>query len=168
MELEGILSISGKPGLYKMVAQGKGRIIVESLSDRKRIPISALNQVSALEDIAIYTDTEEVPLKDVFTNIAEKEQCAPCISYKEGDAKLKDYFAEILPDYDESRVYTSHIKKVLKWYNQLQEMDLISLEEETEEEKTEAKEETATEEAPANEETTGEATVVEAEESKDE
>ncbi|MFB6316969.1 DUF5606 domain-containing protein [Saccharicrinis sp. FJH54] len=125
--LKGILSISGKPGLYKMVTQGKNSIIVESLLDGKRIPAHSFAKVISLEDIAIFTETEEVPLADVFKAIIEKEgegNPAPDAKSISGD-DLKTYFEEILPEYDRDRVYVSDMKKVLAWYNLLLENDLL-------------------------------------------
>lgn len=130
MNLEGILAISGKPGLYKLVSQTRGGILVESLTDKKRFPIAATAQVSALSDIAIYTYTTEVPLTEVFTKIAEKENMGPTIKPKSSADELKGFFSEILEDYDEDRVYVSDIKKVASWYNQLQANGMIDLEKE--------------------------------------
>lgn len=137
MNLEGILAISGKPGLYKLVTQSRSGFIVQSLIDNKKIPISAANNVSALQDIAIYTYSEEIPLVDIFRSIAKKEDCKKAISHKESADKLKSYFGEILPDFDEERVYNSDIKKVISWYNQLVDLGMIDLEEDKEEEKSE-------------------------------
>lgn len=125
--LKGILSISGKPGLYKMITQGKNSIIVESLVDGKRIPAHSFAKVISLEDIAIFTDVEEKPLADVFRAIIEKESegnKAPDPKKISGE-ELKAYFSEIVPDYDRDRVYVSDMKKVLTWYNLLLEQDLL-------------------------------------------
>lgn len=138
MNLEGILSIAGKPGLYKMVAQSKGGLIVESIVDEKRFPISQAQNVSALQDIAIYTETEEVPLADVFNKIAEKESLGKAIDHKENPKSLGEYLAEVLPDYDRSRVYNSDLKKLFQWYNLLQEQGLIVLEDKTEDDSSES------------------------------
>lgn len=119
MTLEEIISVTGKPGLFKIISQTKNSIIVESLTDQKRFPINAMHNVSVLDNIAIYTYETEVPLKQVFKAIAEKEEGKECINHKESAKKLVAYFKEILPDYDEERVYTSNIKKVLQWYNML-------------------------------------------------
>jgi hypothetical protein len=117
MEFSKIIAVSGKPGLYSAVSQTKSGFIVESLADKKRFPITATNNVSLLENIAIYTYDEEVPLLDIFKTIHEKEAGKEAISHKESGNKLSAYFSEILPDYDEERVYTSNIKKVIQWYN---------------------------------------------------
>ncbi len=123
MSLEKIISVTGKPGLYKIIAQSKGGIIVESLIDKKRFPINAMHNVSVLDNIAIYTYEEEVPLKFVLKTISEKEEGKESISHKESNKNLEVYFSEILPNYDDERVYPSNIKKVLQWYNLLVKND---------------------------------------------
>lgn len=120
MSLDKILSISGKPGLYELKAQTRTGFVAESLADGKRLTVNMRNNVSVLSEIAIYTTTEEVPLKDIFKNIQEKENGGQAINHKESKAKLESYFGEVLPDYDEERVYPSDIKKVIQWYNILQ------------------------------------------------
>src|SRR5690554_1410433 len=149
MDLSGIISISGKPGLFKVVAQSKNNIIVESLIDNKRIPAYSTDRISALEDISIYTYEEDVPLKEVYTCLATKENCGEGPSHKESLNKLSAYLEEILPDYDQDRVYPSDIKKLFQWYNILQKAGLIKLEEEKKEEeaKKEAPKKKATEKA---------------------
>lgn len=134
--LKGILSISGQSGLYKMVAESKNNIIVESLDNLKRFPVHSTSKVSALEDIAIYTETAEVPLKEVFKAISDNENGGQAISSKSSVNELKTYFENIVPEYDKGRVYISDIKKVLLWYNILQEKELLDFSE-TEEEKRE-------------------------------
>ncbi len=133
--LKDILSISGHGGLFKFISQGRHGIIVESLETKQRMNASASAKVSALEDIAIFTDTEDIPLKDVFKAIHEKENGGETISHKSSADELKDYFAGILPDYDRDRVYVSDIKKVVQWYNLLHKFEMLNFEEE-EEEKT--------------------------------
>ncbi len=117
MTISGIISISGKPGLYKVVAQGKNNIIVESLLDQKRIPAYASDRISALEDISIYTYGEDKALSEIFDAIFEKEKGGKAISHKEDQAKIVAYLLEILPEYDQERVYASDIKKIFMWYN---------------------------------------------------
>ncbi len=117
MEFSKIIAVSGKPGLYSAVSQTKSGFIVESLADKKRFPITATNNVSLLENIAIYTYDEEVQLLDIFKTMYEKEEGKEALSHKESGNKLSAYFSEVLPDYDEERVYTSNIKKVIQWYN---------------------------------------------------
>jgi len=139
--LKGILAISGNAGLFKMVAESKNNIIVESLETQKRMPVYSTAKISALEDIAIYTYEAETPLKQVFKAIAEKEDNGPAISHKSSGNELKAYFEEVLPDYDKDRVYVSDIKKVLMWYNTLQEKDMLDFSEEEEDTDTEEKSE---------------------------
>ncbi|REH48848.1 hypothetical protein C7448_105129 [Tenacibaculum gallaicum] len=117
MEFNKIISVTGKPGLYEILSQTKTGVIVKSIVDGKRFPITATHNVSLLENIAIYTYEEEVPLAQVLKNIADKEEGKEAISHKESANKLTTYFSEVLPDYDEERVYASNIKKVIQWYN---------------------------------------------------
>ena len=141
--LKDILSISGYGGLFKFISQGRVGIIVESLEDQKRMNASATAKISALEDISIFTDTEDKPLNDVFKLVFEKENGGVSINHKSSADELKNYFTEVLPDYDRDRVYVSDIKKVINWYNILQKLELLNFEEEEEkeEEKTESAEE---------------------------
>ena len=142
MSLEKILSISGKPGLYKLITQTRGGFVAESLLDKKRISINVRQNVSLLSEIAIYTLTEEVPLKKVFNSIKEKENGEQAsVSPKDSKDKLEEYFFDVLPDYDEDRVYASDIKKVIQWYNLLQENDLLDFSDETEAKKSNSDEE---------------------------
>ena len=134
MDLKDILAIGGKPGLYKFISQAKNGIIVENLKDNKRIPSYATDKVSALDDIAVFTEDEEVSLAQVFVNIFKKEEGKACISHKSSSDELKNYFAEILPDFDKDRVYVSDIKKILSWYNILLELDMVDGELKEEEE----------------------------------
>lgn len=137
MDLKGILSIGGYSGLYKLIKQSKTGFVVESLADKKRMQAFATSKISTLEDIAIYTETGEISLKDVFKKIFEKEGGKQTISHKSKPEELKNYFAEVLPDYDRDRVYVSDIKKVVNWYNQLVDLGMIDLEEEEDEQKEE-------------------------------
>ncbi len=120
MSLDKILAISGKPGLYELKTQTRSGFLAESLLDGKRLSVSIRHNVSMLSEIAIYTFTEEVPLQEIFRKIQEKEEGKQAISHKESKNKLEAYFSEILPDYDEDRVYVSDMKKVIQWYNILQ------------------------------------------------
>ena len=140
MNLDKILAISGKPGLYALKVQTRSGFVAESLLDGKKITVGLRSNVSLLSEISIYTVSEEKPLVEVMRNIAVKEDNGPAISHKEDNATLAAYFAEILPDYDQDRVYPSDIKKVLNWYNMLQAKGLVS------------KEVPVKEEAPAKEE----------------
>lgn len=140
MNLEGIINISGKPGLYRIISQGKNSIIVESLIDKKRIPLYSRNQANSLEEIGIYTYEDTLPLVDVFKKIAIKENCKQCILVKSSQNALENYFREMLSDYDEDRVYISDMKKIINWYNTLQSAGLIQLPKEKEKTQKEKKE----------------------------
>jgi hypothetical protein len=117
MTIDKIIAISGKPGLYEMISAGKKNVIIQSLTDGKRFPISVASNISTLDSIAIYTNIEEVPLTDIFYTMFQKENGKEAISHKESANKLTNYFTEILPDYDTERVYASNIKKIIQWYN---------------------------------------------------
>lgn len=124
--LKGILAISGHSGLFKMVTESKNSLIVESLETGKRMPTYSTSKVSALEDIAIYTETEDVPLKNVFKAINDKEEGGKtAVSHKSSSKELKSYFVSVLPDYDKDRVYVSDIKKVILWYNILHDKNML-------------------------------------------
>lgn len=126
MSLDKILSISGKPGLYKIVAQTRAGFVAESLIDNKKVSVTMQSNVSVLSEIAIYTLTEELPLREVFKKIQEKENGQPTsISHKDTKEVLEEYFFNVLPDYDEDRVYPSDIKKVVQWYNLLHTHKLL-------------------------------------------
>lgn len=133
MDLKEILAISGYGGLFKYVSQGRNGIIVEGLEDKKRMNAFSHFKVSSLNDIAIFCDSGEVALREVFKKISEKENGGLAFNGKIEDKKLKDYFAEILPDYDREKVYTSDIKKVISWYNLLQKNGITNFEEEAQE-----------------------------------
>ncbi|SHJ26880.1 DUF5606 family protein [Pseudozobellia thermophila] len=118
MSLDKVLSIGGKPGLYKLVTQTRTGFVAESLLDKKRITVGMRSNVSVLSEIAIYTLEEELPLREVFQRIQVKEKGGKTsIGHKEEKIKLEEYFFEVLPNYDEDRVYASDIKKVIQWYN---------------------------------------------------
>lgn len=118
MTLDKILSIGGKPGLYKLIVQTRGGFVVESLLDQKRTTVGMRSNVSVLSEIAVYTLEEELPLRKVFQKIKDKEDGGKtAIGHKEEKIKLEEYFFEVLPDYDEDRVYASDIKKIIQWYN---------------------------------------------------
>ncbi|GAA4270536.1 DUF5606 family protein [Hyunsoonleella aestuarii] len=142
MSLDKILAISGKPGLYKLITQTRGGFVAESLIDNKRLSVSIRQNVSILSEIAIYTLTEEIPLKQVFLNISKKESGAKTsVKSKDSKDKLEEYFFDILPDYDEDRVYASDIKKVIQWYNLLQQQNMLDLLKDEDEEKVATDEE---------------------------
>jgi hypothetical protein len=129
MNLTGIIAISGRPGLYKVIAQGKNNVIVESLVDRKRFPAYSSDRISALDDISVYTYEVEKPLKEIFKAIFEKENGGETISHKDNDSNLITYILEVLPNYDQERVYISDIKKVFQWYNLLHKAGELKLNE---------------------------------------
>lgn len=124
MNLDKILAISGKPGLYALKIQTRSGFLAESLVDGKKITVGLKSNVSLLSEISIYTNAGEKPLKEVMEAIAAKENNGPSISHKESIETLTQYFAQILPDYDTDRVYPSDIKKVITWYNLLQSKGL--------------------------------------------
>lgn len=153
MNLTGIIAISGRPGLYKVIAQGKNNIIVESLIDNKRFPAYATDKISALDDISIYTYDEDAPLKDLLTAIYKKEGGKMCPSHKESLTVLQNYLLELLPNYDQERVYSSDVKKMFQWYNLLHKSGNLKMEEEATEAieivEEESKSETTTKKATA-------------------
>ena len=135
MDLRTVLSVSGKPGLFKLIAHQKNGVVVESLLDGKRTAISANANVSSLGDIAIYTYEEEVPRRDVFKAMAEVTEGKEALSHKSSKDQWEEFFGEVLPKFDQERVYASDIKKVVQWFNILVKNDLLSiLEEEASEE----------------------------------
>ncbi|SRR6056297_272651 len=130
MGLEKILSVAGKPGLYKLITQTRSGFVAESLLDGKRISVGLRSNVSVLSEIAIYTLEEELPLREVFLKIQEKENGGKTsVGHKEDKIKLEEYFFEVLPNYDEDRVYASDIKKIIQWYNMLVDRDIADFSE---------------------------------------
>jgi hypothetical protein len=121
MELTEILSISGRPGLFKMLSNNGSRLIVESLNDGKRMPVSATAKISSLGDIAIFTIEEDVPLGEVFEKMREKTGGEPAPSHKSDPKELRTFLDSILSDLDHDRVYDSDLKKLFQWYNILLE-----------------------------------------------
>lgn len=134
MDLTEIMSISGKPGLYKMITHTKTGMLVESMDDQKRFPVFTHEKVSSLEEISIFTETDDIPLKEVFKKIYDLLKGEKAISHKSSGEELKDFFDDVIPDYDKERVYVSDIKKVIQWYNILHEKDLLDFTEEEEKE----------------------------------
>ncbi|MDO4164536.1 MAG: DUF5606 domain-containing protein [Bacteroides sp.] len=147
--LKTILSISGKPGLYKLISQGKNMLIVESLIEKKRMPAYGNEKIISLGDIAMYTDEEDVPLKDVLASMKQKENGAPVsLNLKKATSEeLRDYLAEVLPTFDRDRVHPSDIKKLISWYNLLVASGLTDFEEEPEQAAESAEATEATESA---------------------
>ncbi|MEA1787129.1 DUF5606 domain-containing protein [Arenibacter sp. GZD96] len=144
MSLDKILSIAGKPGLYKLVTQTRTGFVAASLLDGKKLSVMAKSNVSVLSEIAIYTLEEEIPLRHVFLQIQEKENGGKTsITHKADKLALEAYFFEILPNYDEDRVYASDIKKIIQWYNLLHDNGIVDF---TENPKEDAAEKTDLEE----------------------
>jgi hypothetical protein len=131
--LKGILSISGYPGLFKMVTEAKNSIIVESLVTGKRMPAYSTSKISALSDISVFTENGEIQLKEVLKRIQESGKE---VSPKASNDEIKAFFGEMVPEYDKDRVYVSDMKKILQWFQLLKEKDLLN---EPEEETTEEK-----------------------------
>ena len=137
IDLSEILTINGKTGLFKLISKGKNNFIVESLVDRKRVPAFSHEGISSLNNIAIFTYEEDIPLVDVFKIIYEKENGGKAPEMPKDNEQLKKYFEEILPNYDKDKVYPHNIKKALMWYNLLHDNGILDFTEETTEETTE-------------------------------
>ena len=135
--LKEILSISGKPGLYKLISNTSNALIVESLLDGKRFPAYSNAKIISLEDISIYTEDEDMPLKEVFKRIYKKEEGKPTINHKEASNVITNYIESVVPEYDADRVYVSDMRKMIQWYNLLLEKNMLNLEEEEEKEEEE-------------------------------
>ncbi|MGZ5193112.1 MAG: DUF5606 family protein [Kaistella sp.] len=126
MQLEKIISISGKPGLFKLISQLKNGFIIEDVVSKKKVSIGNTSQVSLLDNIAMFTFDKEVPLFEVFENVAKNNDYKETISHKSTDAELRAFMTESLPDYDTERVYVSDIKKLAQWYNILNKAGYIT------------------------------------------
>lgn len=147
-----ILSVSGRPGLYKLISTAKNMNIVESLADGKRIPIYAQEKVIALSDVSIYTESDDTPLREVFKSIKEKENGKQVkLNSKSSNKEFFAYLAEVLPDYDKERVYASDAKKIISWYNILVESNIDFEEAEVDETAETEESETATTETKTEE-----------------
>lgn len=151
MQLEKIISISGKPGLYKLVSQLRNGFIIEDVSSKKKVSIGNSSQVSLLDNIAMFTVDKEVPLYEVFENIAKKFDYKQAISHKAKEEELKQFMSDVLPTYDETRVYVSDMKKLIQWYNILQKAGYITPESFVKAEVEEAPAAEVVEEAPKKE-----------------
>ncbi len=150
IKLKDILSISGKGGLFKFIAQARNGIVVESIDDDKRHVAPSTARVSSLEDIAIFTREEEVALADIFMIIHDRSEGKETISHKASSDELKKFFEELVPDYDDERVYVSDIKKVFQWYNQLHAHGLLEvIDKEEEGEEASSEEDTPAKDTPA-------------------
>jgi len=130
MDLSGIISVSGMPGLYKVVGQMKNGVIAESLIDKKRVPVHSHQQISSLEDISMFTTGENKPVAEILKAIYDKEKGGKCLDHKADEKEILAYFEAILPDYDKERVYVSNMRKLFNWYNLLQETGNLKLKEE--------------------------------------
>ena len=136
MKLDKIIAIGGKPGLFKLLTQTKSGFVAESLTDGKRLTVNLRNQVSVLSEISVFTLEEEKPLPEVFELLLQKENgSTSSISHKADKLALEEYFFEILPNYDEDRVYPSDIKKIIRWYNILVDHKLLEISEDPEQDK---------------------------------
>ena len=142
MDLSKILSISGRSGLFQVVSQLKNAVLVESLLDKKRFPAFAHEKISSMEEIAVFTATEDKPLKEILKSIFDKLEGKPAPDPKSDNKLLQAFFLEVVPDYDSGRVYISDIRKILGWYNLLLENQLLDFSEKEEEKPEEKKEET--------------------------
>ncbi|MEY3343191.1 MAG: hypothetical protein RL090_875 [Bacteroidota bacterium] len=141
MGLKGIIAVSGMPGLYKVIAQNKAGFIVESLTDKKRQPISATQRISMLDDITVYMKEDDITLKEVFLKMKEHSEKNPLPEAKADDKKLRTAFAEVVPGFDSERVYNSDIKKMFAWFHMVK--DFVA----TPDEEAKATEEPANEES---------------------
>ena len=138
MKLDEIIAIGGKPGLFKLLTQTKSGFVAESLTDGKRLTVNLRNQVSVLSEISVFTLEEEKPLTEVFELLRQKENGnTSSISRKADKLTLEEYFFEVLPNYDEDRVYPSDIKKIIRWYNILVDHKLLEISEDTEQDNEE-------------------------------
>lgn len=130
MNLSEIIAVAGQPGLYKTIAQSKNSVIVESLIDKKRLPVYATQRVHTLEAISVYTTDKDMPLGDVFKKIADKEnKGATPVDHKADEPEMMKYFGEVLPEYDKERVHISDVRKLIQWYNILQKADMLNFDE---------------------------------------
>ena len=132
MDLSTILSISGKPGLYKLISQTKTGALVESLLDSKRYPAFSNEKISSLADISIFTIDDDISLQEALQAIYRKENGGECINHKASESEIIAYMKEVLPNFDEERVYVSDMRKLFSWYNLLNSKHLIDLETEEE------------------------------------
>ena len=129
MDLQGIISISGMPGLFKVVGQMKNGVIAESLNDKKRFPVYSHQQISSLEDISMFTTADNKPVSDIMKAIYDKEKGGACIDHKADEKQITAYFESVLPDYDKERVHASNMRKLFNWYNALQTTGNLKLKE---------------------------------------
>lgn len=133
IDLTGIIAITGQPGLYKIVAQSKNGIIVEGLSDKKRVNVYASTKVSTLSDISMFTTGDDKPIEEILSAVFDKENGGPAIDNKADDKAIAAYFAAVVPDYDKDRVYVSNMRKLFSWYNVMQSTGNLKKKEENKE-----------------------------------
>ncbi len=138
MDLKEIVSIAGRPGLYKIIAQGKNSVFVESLIDKKRFPAHASDKISSLGDISIYTLDDDVKLEEVYEKMFKVLDGKEALSHKEDSQKLRDFIIGFLPNYDSDKVYDSDVKKLFQWYNILHKTGLMVFDKESDEKSTDA------------------------------
>jgi hypothetical protein len=129
MNLSEIIAVAGQSGLFKTIAQSKNSVIVESIVDKKRMPVYATQRVHTLEAISVYCTDKDVPLVEVFKKISEKTNKGPAIEHKADEPELLKYFGEVLPDFDKERVHISDVRKLIQWYNILQKADMLNFDE---------------------------------------
>ncbi len=134
MDLTKIIVVSGKSGVFKVIAQSRSGFIAESLIDGKKMPISASNRITTIDDIVVFTETDEVKLREIFLKMKDKTNAQQAVDHKSDDDQIKEFFGSVLPDYDKERVYVSDMKKMIFWYNLLQKNDMLDFEEEKTEE----------------------------------
>ena len=150
MDLSKILSISGKPGLFKLVGEAKNNVVVESLTDGKRTPAFSHDRISTLKEISIYTETEDITLEDVLKRIFDETDGKAALDPKKSSSdEVKAFFEKILPDYNREAVYVSDMKKVFTWYNFLLEKGILEFPEESEEVSDQIEEAEITDEQPS-------------------
>lgn len=130
MNLEGIISISGMPGLYKVVGQLKSGVIVEGLTDKKRVPVYSHQQISTLQDISMFTTGDNKPVSEIMKAIFDKENGGLCIDHKADEKAIIAYFESVVPDYDKERVHLSNMRKLFNWYTILQQTGNLKVSEE--------------------------------------
>jgi hypothetical protein len=128
MDLKDLIAISGYPGLFRFITQGRNAIIVESLEDKKRISAYSTSKMSTLEEIAVFTENEEMPLAEVLKKMFRYSDGKEALPHKSSNEEIKKYFEEVLPEYDRERVYVSDMKKIIHWYNLLVKYDLLNAE----------------------------------------
>lgn len=158
MELKDIIAISGKPGLFEIKAQAKNRIIASSLINGKKIPVMALNTVSSLNEISIYSIKDDLPLAEVFKSMHIHKESISVVAEDASDEELKSYFKKVVPNYDENRVYASNIKKIVQWFHLLEKnnFDFSKIDTEQEASNEETTNETVKEEVSVEEKSNSE------------